>query len=107
VRARAGPGRPAENSVDLLDLARTISFLLMIFSLLTLLHTALFVIGTTWEQRLVASMTRVALAACILLAGGLLFRRSTHPAVPISKTLSLFAVAWYLDIYYMPQRSLY
>jgi hypothetical protein len=52
-------------------------------------------------------MTRVALAACILLAGGLLFRRSTHPAVPISKTLSLFAVAWYLDIYYMPQRSLY
>ena len=99
----------------LLDLGRAISFFLTIFSLLTLFHTAFFMVGTTWEQRLIASITRVALAACIALASGLLFRHAEHPAVPLSKTLPvrmflwtlfgvmvLFALAWYLDVYYVP-----
>jgi hypothetical protein len=100
----------------LLDFARAISFFLTIFSLLALFDSAFFVIAATWQQRLLASIMRAALAACISLASGVLFRRSTHTDVPLSKTLPvriflwtligimvLFALAWYLDVYYMPQ----
>ncbi len=103
-----------------LDLARAISFFITMLSLLALFNTAFFIIGATWKQRLLACITRVALAACISLASGLLFRHSTHPAVPLSKTLPVrvflwtlfvvmvfFAAAWYLDVYYIPLRSPY
>jgi hypothetical protein len=99
----------------LLDLGRAISFFLTIISLLALFNTAFFGPGTSWEQRLLASITRVVLAACISLASGLVFRYSTYPKVHLSKTLPvrlflwtllgvtlLFPVAWYLDVYYVP-----
>jgi hypothetical protein len=99
----------------LLDLGRVISFFLSIFSLLFLVNTAFFVTATTWEQRLLASITRVVLAACVSLASGMLFRHSTHPPTPLSQTLPvrvflwtlfgatiLFALGWYLDVYYVP-----
>lgn len=107
--------RPAVDCVMLLDLGRAISFFLTIISLLALFNTAFFVTGTSWEQRLLASITRVVLAACISLASGLAFRYSTYPKVHLSKTLPvrlflwtlfgvmlLFPVAWYLDVYYVP-----
>jgi len=98
-----------------LDLGRAVSFLLSILSLCALIDTAFFLTATTWEQRLVASITRVVLAACVCIASGLLFRHSRHPAVPLSETLPvrlflwtllgvivLFALAWILDVYYVP-----
>ncbi len=98
-----------------LDLGRVLSFFLSILSLWYLLDTAFFLPATTWEQRLVASLARVVLAACVCIASGLLFRHSARTAVPLSRTLPirlllwtllggtvLFALAWFLDVYYVP-----
>jgi hypothetical protein len=99
----------------LLDLGRAISLALSILSLYALLDTAFFLPATRWEERLVASFARIGLAACVCLLSGTLFRYHTHPQVPLSRTLPvrlflwtllgaafLFALAWYLDIYYVP-----
>jgi hypothetical protein len=99
----------------LLDLGRAFSFLLCILSLYALIDTAFFLTATTWEQRLVASILRVLLAACISCASGLLFQHHTDPPTPLVRTLPvriflwtifaiviLFALAWLLDLYYVP-----
>jgi hypothetical protein len=99
----------------LLDLGRAISFLFSILSLYALIDSAFFLTATSWEQRLVASIARVVLAACISGASGLLFQQESDPPIPLSRTLPvrvflwtlfgvtiLFAVAWFLDVYYMP-----
>jgi hypothetical protein len=99
----------------LLDLSRFVTFLLSILSLFALVDTAFFVTATTWQQRLLASITRVVLAACISAASGLLFRYHASPAVPFTRTLPvriflwalfgislLFLLAWFLDTYYVP-----
>jgi hypothetical protein len=99
----------------LLDLGRTFSFFLSILSLWYLLGTAFFIPATTWEQRLLACITRIVLAACVCFTSGLLFSHATHPAVPLSRTLpvrlflwtlsafiALFALAWVLAAYYVP-----
>ena len=99
----------------LLDLGRAVSFALSILSLDTLLDSAFFVLATTWEERLILSIARIGLAACMCFASGLLFRHSTSPEVPLMRTLPvqlffwtlfgvvlLFAVSWYLDVYYVP-----
>lgn len=99
----------------LLDLGRVISLALSILSLYALLGTALFLPATRWEERLLASFARVGLAACVCLISGILFRYRTRPEVPLSRTLPvrlflwtlvgvtlLFALAWYLDVYYIP-----
>jgi hypothetical protein len=98
----------------LLDLSKAISFVLSILSLCALLHTAFFIPATRWEDRLVASAARVGLAACVCFTSGCLFYLS-EPKVPLTQTLPvrlfvyalcgftlLFALAWYLDIYYVP-----
>ncbi len=99
----------------LLDLGRAFTFLLSILSLYALIDTAFFLTATTWQQRLMASITRVVLAASISYASGLLFHRKTNPNIPISRTLPvriflwtlsavivLFTLAWLLDAYYVP-----
>jgi hypothetical protein len=99
----------------LLDLGRAFSFLLSILSLYALIDTAFFITATTWQQRLLASITRVVLAACVCFASGVLFHLKTHPNIPISRTLPvriflwtlagvivLFTLAWLLDVYYVP-----
>jgi len=99
----------------LLDLTRFVSFLLSILSLSALVDTAFFLTATTWEQRLLASITRVVVAACICAASGMLFRIESFPAVPLSRTLPvrlflwtlfgvsiLFALSWFLETYYVP-----
>lgn len=99
----------------LLDLTRALSFLLSILSLYALIHSAFFLTATTWQQRLVASIVRVVLAACICAFSGMLFRTETQPTTPLSRTLPvrlflwtlfgvsiLFAIAWFLDTYYLP-----
>jgi len=85
-----------------------------VLSLCALLDTAFFVPATGWEDRLVASVARVGLAGCICLISGVLFHLSA-PRVPLARTLPvrlfvwaltgyslLFALAWYLDAYYVP-----
>lgn len=99
----------------LLDLGRLLSFSLSILSLFALLDSAFFVLATTWEERLILSISRIGLAACVCFASGLLFHHSTDPEVPLRKTLPvrmffwtlfgvavLFAASWYLDVYYVP-----
>ncbi len=98
----------------LLDLGKSLSFFLSILSLCAVLDTAFFITASNWEDRLVASAARIALAACVSFTGGLLFRIS-EPRVPLMHTLPvrvfvcalfgfvlLFALAWYLDVYYVP-----
>ncbi|HMD41493.1 MAG TPA: hypothetical protein VKH45_00335 [Candidatus Acidoferrum sp.] len=99
----------------LLEFGRAVSFALSILSLYTLLDSAFFVLGTTWEERLILSTARIGLAGCVCFASGLLFRHSTNPEVPLTQTLPvrlffwtlfgvalLFALSWYLDVYYLP-----
>ncbi len=99
----------------MLDLARALSLALSIGSLYALLDSAFFVTATRWEERLVASIARVGLAAVVCFASGMLFRRAKDPEIPLMRTLPvrlflwsflgitiLFAAAWYLDVYYMP-----
>ena len=98
----------------LLDLSKVVSFVMSILSLCALLDTAFFIPATRWEDRLIASLARISLAACICLISGMLFHIS-QPQVPLARTLPvrlflwalsgfsvLFALGWYLDAYYMP-----
>jgi hypothetical protein len=99
----------------LLDLSRALSLALSIISLYALMDSAFFIPGTRWEERLVASFARIGFAACVCFASGILFRHSTDPAVPLTRTLPvhlflwtllgislLFSISWYLDVYYVP-----
>ena len=98
----------------LLDLGKVVSFAMSILSLCALLDTAFFVPATRWEDRLIASLARIGLAACICLISGMLFHFS-QPRVPLARTLPVrlflwalsgytlfFALGWYLDTYYVP-----
>jgi hypothetical protein len=107
----------------LLELLRPLSFFLSMLSLYPVLLSAFFVPGTQWEERLEMALLRVALSACICFASGLLYARpvSRHShagpkaAEPLLSTLPvrlffwvigglalLFALSWWLDVYYVP-----
>ncbi len=99
----------------LLDLGRAISFLLSLLSFYAVLGSAFFATATTWEQRLVAAIARIVVAACVSCASGMLFRYESSPPVPLLRTLPvrlllwtvagvvvLFTLAWLLDTYYVP-----
>jgi hypothetical protein len=85
-----------------------------ILSLCALLDTAFFIPATRWEDRLVASLTRIFFAGCVSLISGVLFHVS-QPQIPFARTLPVrlflwamfgfslfFALGWYVDAYYMP-----
>ena len=97
----------------LLELGKVVSFVFCIVSLYSVLMSGFFELNTTWRERLVLGLSRLALAACISFASGLLFRlpAKTNPDRGISlwQTLPvriflwsaaamtvLFCVAWYL-----------
>jgi len=103
----------------LLDLGRAVTFILSILSLYWVMLSAFFVPGTRWQERLEICLLRVAIAACICCVSGLLFQgrapqpRSGRPsllATPpvrlffwgIGAISLLFAVSWYLEVYYLP-----
>jgi hypothetical protein len=104
----------------ILELGKALSFFASILSLYALMGSAFFVPGTQWQERLVASALRIALAACVCFASGILFRQDalhhSHQADPaLTRTLpvrlfywSLFAMAlffllsWFLETYYIP-----
>jgi len=99
----------------LLEIGKAVSFFTSILSLYALLVSAFFVPGSRWEERLVASLLRIALAGCVCFASGLLFRSSEQTQPPVIRTLPvrlffwalagmtlLFFLSWYLEEYYVP-----
>jgi hypothetical protein len=103
----------------LLELGKLVSLLLSILSLDALLASAFFVPGSPWDERLLNSLTRIVLAACVCFASGLLFNRQPHEGTEagpeILRTLPvrlffwavagmalLFSLSWYLEEYYVP-----
>ena len=107
----------------LLELLKPISFFASLLSLYPVLLSAFFVPGTRWEERLGLALLRVAVAACVCFASGLLYAHpaprhsNTTPeaAEPLLSTLPvrlfcfaiggmalLFALSWWLDVYYVP-----
>lgn len=115
---RPGP-QPASAFLELL---RPFSFFMSMLSLYPVLLNAFFVPGTRWEERLEMALLRVAFAACVCFASGLLFAWPRHfpgrTAQPLLSTLPvrvffwamagvavLFALSWYLDAYFVPVAS--
>lgn len=103
----------------LLEIGRAVSFLLSILSLDALLTSAFFVPGSPWDERLLNSLERVVLAACVCFASGLLFnwhkQTDSEAASSVLRSLPmrlffwalagmvlLFAVSWYLEQFYVP-----
>jgi hypothetical protein len=103
----------------LLDLGKAFSFFLSVMALWEAIMSAFFIPGTRWEERLAASMLRIAVAGCFCFASGILFTISAHahgfPNVTLMSTFPvrvffwtvlgmaiLFALSWYLDAYYVP-----
>ena len=103
----------------LVELGKILSFFLTIITLLEALNSAFFIPGANWNDRLAASILRIAVAGCISFASGILFtltaRAHRGRAPTLLSTLPvrlffwtllgmalLFALSWYLDAYYVP-----
>lgn len=104
----------------MLEIGKALSFAASILSLYALMGSAFFVPGARWQDRLVASVARIVIAACVCFASGILFRQETlrqYPESPASLTSTLpvrlffwglslmalmFLLSWSLDIYYVP-----
>jgi hypothetical protein len=104
----------------LLETAKILSFFASILSLCALMQSAFFIPSSTWQDRLLASLVRIALAGCLCFASGILFRekeeRHTPEAHPsLTRTLPvrlyfwsllamalLFLLSWFLETYYVP-----
>jgi hypothetical protein len=103
----------------LLDLGKAVSLILSILSLYPVMLSAFFVPGTRWEDRLAMSLLKIAFAALVCFASGLLFTLRPRPSLgslsAVFSTLPvriffwsmgamgvLFLVSWYLEEYYVP-----
>jgi hypothetical protein len=103
----------------LLDIGRALSFIMSMLSLYAVLESAFFVPGSDWLERLNLSLLRIAIAACVCFASGILFAlpstKSAEGDMPITSTLPvqlffwamagvviLFVVSSYLEVYYLP-----
>lgn len=104
----------------MLEIGKALSFAVSILSLYALMGSAFFVPGTRWEDRLISSIARIVIAACICFASGILFRQEalrshpeSHPSLTstlpvrllfwgLSLMALLFLLSWSLEIYYVP-----
>jgi hypothetical protein len=99
----------------LLEIGKGVSLLLSILSLCALLESAFLIPGARWEERLVASLLRIALAGCVCFASGMIFRSDEPEPASVTRTLPvrlffwamlgmtvLFVASWYLEEYYVP-----
>lgn len=101
------------------ELGRAVTFILSIVVMYWVMLSAFFVPGTRWEERLGECAIRVAVAACVSFASGLLFawppagRRGTPPAAIATLPMrlffwgmgamaGLFALSWYIEEYFLP-----
>lgn len=104
----------------MLEIGKALSFAASILSLYALMGSAFFVPGTRWEDRLIASIARMAIAACVCFSSGILFRQEalrrhpeSHPALTstlpvrlffwgLSLMALMFLLSWSLETYYIP-----
>ena len=102
----------------MLELARPLTFFLSMLSLYPVLVAAFFVPGTRWEERLVAALLRIALAACMCMMSGLVFSRPSPDSQQGERLMAtlpmrmfiwamvgmalLFALSWYLEENFVP-----
>lgn len=104
----------------ILELGKFVSFAASILSLYALMGSAFFVPGASWQDRLIGSLLRIAMAASICFASGILFREDamqhSHEATPaVTSTLPvrlfywsllamalLFLLSWFLVTWYIP-----
>jgi len=102
----------------LLDLGKAVALIASMTSLYWVMLGAFFEPGTHWQDRLELCLARVAIAAAICIAGGVLFRHArprgsaaTHLlfTLPVqvffygfAAMTTLFVVSWYLEEYYLP-----
>jgi hypothetical protein len=103
----------------LLDLGKSLTFIASLLSLFPLLFSAFFVPGIPWQDRVLFSLDKAAVSACLCLASGLLFFASSEPRsfslAPVLATLPvrvflwalvgmvlMFVASWYLETYYLP-----
>lgn len=102
----------------LLEIGKSLSFMLSILSLCPIVLSAFFVPGTRWEERLTLTLAKIAMAGCVCFASGLFFSRPPRPGrpgEPLWQTLPvqmflwtlagvavLFLLSWYLETYYVP-----
>jgi hypothetical protein len=103
----------------LLDLGKSLTFIAGLLSLYPLLFSALFIPNISWQDRILLSLGKAAVSACLCFASGLLFFASSHPRSlslpPVMATLPvrvffwallgmvvLFIGSWYLETYYVP-----
>jgi hypothetical protein len=104
-----------------LEIGKALSFFASILSLCGLMGSAFFVPGSTWQDRLIASVAHIGFAACICFASGILFReeaalQSPESDIPLTATLPvrlflwsllamalLFVLSWFLATFYIPQ----
>jgi hypothetical protein len=102
-----------------LELAKFVSLLLSILSLDAVFHAAFMGYSSDLEQRLLPSLRMLLLAAAICLGSGYIFRAWEQKAGRRNASLAasfpmqifwwasgtmtvLFAVAWFLQAYYLP-----
>ncbi len=102
----------------LLELGKPLSFMISLLSLYPLLFSAFFVPGTHWDDRLLLSLSKAAMAACCCFISGCFFQRadgrratsheifSTLPVriyfAALGGMALLFVGSWYLQTYYVP-----
>ena len=82
----------------LLDLGKSMSFFLSLLSLYPVAMSAFFEPAAPWQQRLYMALPRVAIAACICFASGLLFswpsRKNPDAGQPLVSTLPVRLFLW-------------
>ena len=102
-----------------LELAKFVSLLLSILSLDAVLHAAFMGPSSDLEQRLLPALRMLLLAAAVCMGSGYIFRAWDQKAGRRNASLAasfpmqifwwasgtmglLFALAWYLQVYYLP-----
>jgi hypothetical protein len=97
----------------LLDIGKMISFIASLIALSRIAISAFFTLGTRWQQRLWLMLPDMAIAVCVCLVAGMVFRWPTpsNPesgkplasSLPIQMMLwtipgiaALFSIGWYL-----------
>jgi hypothetical protein len=105
----------------LLELARPVTLIASILSLLAVFHAAFLVPGSTIEDRIYDGLLLLLLAAAVSAIGGIVFRQqaySSHPRPLLAETLpmqlfcwaaaimlALFLLSWYLEANFIQFRD--
>jgi hypothetical protein len=111
----------------LLELAKPVTLLASILSLLGVFHAAFLAPETTLEQRLYDSLALLALAAAVSLISGIVFQKQQQAVIHLVRVRAmrltetfpvqvffwatgimsaLFLLAWYVETYILPYRNM-